>query len=1319
IRENRYLIMVAGPTIKLRREREPSTFYSISPIVVVAEVGPLSGKGPQLSCLRTWITFCGCKLICRWPAEASCGWSTSILLYSGCGMYNIRLSSSLLCLSFVQLGRGPSVMPLSPPATTALEESGDSIEKLFDDVDQEQAIEKSDDVLEEPIAKDPSEVVAEKARKKQKRKVVGDASGSTYPPKKLRDDHQSLLSNTGGKSLAALRGMVSDGSAIPSGATEPLIAASIAPVLDAGPLDSMSVPNLRTCPPHVRSSATDASVVTVAITTTINADVAAGSKAKDVSKDFENIRDSTSAGGVNADAASILGLKKTSTSSNSFYASQSLDTKTMHRVYIPRWKVTNDSTLDDPYVCCDLTNRLAPPTLAEVRMRVKHNLERKDDTKSIKLRDLKEENFALEGEISALSERVTTLESLSCDELNSKVASLESKINCLAAQALGWANGFAVNKGIKDGLKAGIDHGKVRRDLSMLKAYDPSAEEKYVDAVNALGGVDFSLLSELESKKDSSIVDLVDFFAWRALWEEVKEKRLSLTDVMNPFVKPLSSKSLTSEANTYAAPITTLSTTFATSAIIPLTLVVSDQVLDVEPHSKDPPAMTFEKEELNSAANVLAEWNALYDAHNEVAFLMFRSMTPELHRQFENYSPYEMLQELRSMSEKQARLERNYNMHNMEKTIDKLHGMLIEYEKGLPKKAETPQVMMIKGGKIQKSNKKSLKAKGKDKANGKGKDKQVYIPKPKNPKSAAKEQPAKDDTCHHCKKMGYCKRNCPAYLAELIKKKKQVGTVSSSDIFVIELFSFPSKSWVYDTSCGTLICNTQHGLRGVRKLKQIKAIGSDDLVLPNRLVVCLDIFYCAPSVTRGVVLVWRLVENRFVQCYTDFGILVSKNNVHYFNAIPSNGIYEINMHDLVPNVNSIYNVSTKRAKHNLDSTYLWHCDIAHITSMMTRKSFPHLPERATDLLGIIHTDVCDPLRYVSRQESATRILNMVQTKKVDKTSYELCGRDIDLEEIQDEDTSPSKITSKIPMEVEGFEPPQEEVILIRRSEKIWQMDVKTAFLNGYLDEDIYIVQPKGFVDPNHPRKVCKLQRSIYGLKQVSRNWNKRFDKEIKKFGFAQNLDEPYVHQKASESNVTFLILYVDDIIIMGNHIQSLQSVKDYLGKCFAMKDLGVAAFILGIKIYRDRSKRLIRLGQNAYKEKILKRYKMDNFKRGHIPMQERLDLNKTQGASTPKEVKRMQNVHYASKVGSVMYSVRCTRPDVAFAHNITSRFQQNPNESHWTSMKNILKYLRNTKDLFLVYGKNPKAELRVDCYCNVRFETDIYDMKSLKRYISF
>ncbi|GJZ65586.1 retrotransposon protein, putative, ty1-copia subclass [Tanacetum coccineum] len=259
--------------------------------------------------------------------------------------------------------------------------------------------------------------------------------------------------------------------------------------------------------------------------------------------------------------------------------------------------------------------------------------------------------------------------------------------------------------------------------------------------------------------------------------------------------------------------------------------------------------------------------------------------------------------------------------------------------------------------------------------------------------------------------------------------------------------------------------------------------------------------------------------------------------------------------------------------------------------------------------------------------------------------------------------------------------------------EIWQMDVKTAFLNGHLSEEVYMEQPEGFVNPKYPNHVCKLKRSIYGLKQASRQWNKRFDDEIKKFGFTQNPDEPCVYLKASGSYVAILILYVDDILLMGNNIPMLQDVKSYLGRSFAMKDLGDAAYILGIKIYRDRSKRLIGLNQSAYIEKILKRFYIENSKRGTIPMQEKIKLR------------------------SIMYAVRCTRPDVAFAQNMTSRFQQNPGEEHWTAVKNILKYLRNTKDMFLVYGGNMKRQLRVSCYTDAGYLTDVDNLKSQTGYV--
>ncbi|GKA99100.1 retrotransposon protein, putative, ty1-copia subclass [Tanacetum coccineum] len=229
--------------------------------------------------------------------------------------------------------------------------------------------------------------------------------------------------------------------------------------------------------------------------------------------------------------------------------------------------------------------------------------------------------------------------------------------------------------------------------------------------------------------------------------------------------------------------------------------------------------------------------------------------------------------------------------------------------------------------------------------------------------------------------------------------------------------------------------------------------------------------------------------------------------------------------------------------------------------------------------------------------------------------------------------------------------------------EIWQMDVQTAFLNGHLSEEVYMTQPEGFVNPKYPNHVCKLKRSIYGLKQASRQWNKRFDDEIKKFGFTQNRDEPYVYQKASGSYVTFLILYVDDILIMGNNIPMLQDVKSYLGKCFSMKDLGEAAYILGIKIYRDRSKRLIGLCQSAYIEKILKRYYMENSKPGTFLMQEKLKLSKLDSASTPGEKRCISNVPYDLVLVHLLYVVDVLVLKIR-SSEITKRFQQNPGELH-------------------------------------------------------
>ncbi|RVW18166.1 Retrovirus-related Pol polyprotein from transposon TNT 1-94 [Vitis vinifera] len=215
--------------------------------------------------------------------------------------------------------------------------------------------------------------------------------------------------------------------------------------------------------------------------------------------------------------------------------------------------------------------------------------------------------------------------------------------------------------------------------------------------------------------------------------------------------------------------------------------------------------------------------------------------------------------------------------------------------------------------------------------------------------------------------------------------------------------------------------------------------------------------------------------------------------------------------------------------------------------------------------------------------------------------------------------------------------------------EIWQMDVKTAFLNGSLDECIYMKQPEGFITNGQEHLLCKLNRSIYGLKQASRSWNTCFDQTIKTFGFDQCHDESCVYKKWNGKKVVFLVLYVDDILLIGNCIGMLTSVKDWLSQRFDMKDLGEAAHILGIKLMRNRKKRMIGLSQALYIDTILNRFNMQGSKKGFLPFRHGIVLSKDQSPKTPEEIESMKAVPYASAVGSLMYAMLCTRPDICFA----------------------------------------------------------------------
>ena len=168
----------------------------------------------------------------------------------------------------------------------------------------------------------------------------------------------------------------------------------------------------------------------------------------------------------------------------------------------------------------------------------------------------------------------------------------------------------------------------------------------------------------------------------------------------------------------------------------------------------------------------------------------------------------------------------------------------------------------------------------------------------------------------------------------------------------------------------------------------------------------------------------------------------------------------------------------------------------------------------------------------------------------------------------------------------------------------------------------------------------------------------------KEFGFIKNKDELYMYKKINGSAIIFLVLYVDDIPLIENDILMMQSVKTWLSNKFFMKDLGEASYILNIKIYRDRSKKMLGLSQSRYIDLILKRFNIKASKRVYRPVSHGIHLFKKTDLKRPEERKKMNEIPYASVVGSIMYAMLYTRLDVAYALGVASRFQADLGENH-------------------------------------------------------
>ncbi|GJV19240.1 retrovirus-related pol polyprotein from transposon TNT 1-94 [Tanacetum coccineum] len=251
-----------------------------------------------------------------------------------------------------------------------------------------------------------------------------------------------------------------------------------------------------------------------------------------------------------------------------------------------------------------------------------------------------------------------------------------------------------------------------------------------------------------------------------------------------------------------------------------------------------------------------------------------------------------------------------------------------------------------------------------------------------------------------------------------------------------------------------------------------------------------------------------------------------------------------------------------------------------------------------------------------------------------------------------------------------------------------QLDVKTAFLDGNLEEEIYMLQPEGFKQKRKENLVCRLNKSLYGLKQTPRCWYKRFDSFIGSLGYNRLHVDPCAYFKRSGNNDIILLLYVDDMLVAAPNKDRINKLKAQLAREFKMKDLGPANKILGMQIHRDKP--------------------ISN------PFATNVKLSSKMSPSSKKERMEMSRVPYASAVGSLMFAMICTRPDIAHAVGVVSRYMAELGREHWEAMKSILIYLKGTSNVALCFRE---SDFTVKGYVDSDYASDLDGSKSTTRYV--
>ena len=275
------------------------------------------------------------------------------------------------------------------------------------------------------------------------------------------------------------------------------------------------------------------------------------------------------------------------------------------------------------------------------------------------------------------------------------------------------------------------------------------------------------------------------------------------------------------------------------------------------------------------------------------------------------------------------------------------------------------------------------------------------------------------------------------------------------------------------------------------------------------------------------------------------------------------------------------------------------------------------------------------------------------------------------------------------------------------------MDVDTAFLNAVLAELVYMRQPPGYDQkgPNGERLVCRLKRSLYGLKQSPRNWNTVINVWLIEYGLKQSQADPCLYIKKVGKEILVIVLYVDDLLITGSNMQFINHFKKAIGDRFKMKDLGELRWMLGMEIVHNKMEPSVTINQTAYLEQILERFHISaaTHAPATVPMVKLLHPRTDQVNQFDYE--------YAKLVGSLMYLSIISRPDISFAVQSLSKHMQNPDDTHWKAGMHLLRYLLGTKTKSLILGRPKLNEIKLVGYADSDYGGDRDNYKSVTGYV--